>query len=176
MLLFTCTLFSKASLLTLWHVSLTLLIFILDAKVTTNSWGYMPVVSQNVSDLPSIMCSGGYFGSAEDAKLTEVPAELKPMSNIFTHTIWNLQKDFFLSFIKEPPFFFIATWCPHIKLACGNLRNNALYIMWFALHHRTNWHYIIFLACPATYGSSNGFSTEIVVFASVRKVAQWLQY
>ena len=134
MLLFTCTLFSRASLLTLWHVSLTLLIFILDAKVTTNSWGYMPVVSQNVSDLPSIMCSGGYFGSAEDAKLTEVPAELKPMSNIF-----------------------IATCCPHIKLACGYLHNNALDIMWFAPLHCTK-------------------STYISSMSSYLRFQQWFQY
>ena len=94
-------------MVTLGDVRLRWWVCIMDAKVTTKSGGYRPVVSKNVSDLPSIMCSGGYFGSAEDAKLTEVPAELKPMSNIFTHTVWNLQKDFFLSFIKEPLFFFV---------------------------------------------------------------------
>ena len=92
----------------------------------------MPVVSQNVSDLPSIMCSGGYFGSAEDAKLTDVPAELKPISNIFAHTVWNLRKDFFI-LIEQLLFFSIATLYPYIKLAVE--QRSARIVEIFAIMH-----------------------------------------
>lgn len=59
-----------------------LLTFIKDAKLTMNSCGNIPVVSQNVSGFPSMIFSGGKLGSEEEARLTDVPAELSPMSNM----------------------------------------------------------------------------------------------